>query len=52
MTFGTEPAGDGAFTAAGAVRLARADIAGQLSCQRRTAGPAPTTRATRWSPTG
>jgi len=28
----TEPAGDGAFTAAGAVRLARADIAGQLSC--------------------
>ena len=29
----TEPAGDGAFTAAGAVRLARADIAGQLSCR-------------------
>jgi hypothetical protein len=29
----TEPAGDGAFTATGAVRLARADIAGQLSCR-------------------
>jgi len=29
----TEAAGDGAFTAAGAVRLARADIAGQFSCR-------------------
>jgi hypothetical protein len=29
----TEASGDGAFTAAGAVRLARADIAGQLSCR-------------------